>query len=52
MSTLNLEKITFEKNEVFKLHEEWKISPSQVWEQASKMKVLYIHSPKILGPSL
>jgi hypothetical protein len=35
----------FKKNEISKLHEEWKISNSQ------KMGVLYTHSSKMPGPS-
>ena len=43
-----------EKNEISKLHEEWKISPSQLPKKRSKvqkMGVLFTHSPKIPSPS-
>jgi hypothetical protein len=40
-----------EKNEISKLHEEWKISPFKYRGKVQKMGVLYTHPPKLPDPS-
>jgi hypothetical protein len=40
-----------EKNEISKLHEEWKISPSQVYGQGSKNGSVIHPFSKMPGPS-
>jgi hypothetical protein len=39
------------KNEIFKLYDEWKISPSNCRGKVQKMGALYTHSPKMLSSS-